>query len=102
MPDRGEEPRDPRHADGNVQLVAHVDAGYITLAQTARYLAVSTRTIRRWVTSRGLPHYYIGGAERGKFLFRKGELDRWVRRFKNGFAARNSGKALDGMGPEAL
>ena len=94
--------RDTTELNGNISVVAHVDAGFMTLAQAAAYLAVSSRTIRRWVTSRGLPHYYIGGAERGKFLFRKGELDRWARRFKNGFTAHNSEKALDAMGPEAL
>ena len=83
-------------------MVAHVDAGYISLAQAAAYFSVSARTIRRWVLSRRLPHYYIGGQERGKLLFRKGELDRWARRFKNGLTAGSSEKALDAMGPEVL
>ena len=79
-----------------------MDAGYITLAQAAAYLAVSSRTIRRWIEERSLPHYYIGGRQRGKLLFRKGELDRWARRFKNGLDAGKPENALDAMGPEAL
>ena len=93
--------RSPRDADGTIRVVEHVDAGYITLVQAAKYLAVSSRTIRRWIGERSLPHYYIGGRQRGKLLFKKGELDRWARRFKGRLAVdcRNS---LDAMGPEAL
>lgn len=83
-------------------MVAHVDAGYITLAQAASYVSVSARTVRRWVSSRGLPHYYIGGPVRGKLLFRKGEMDRWARKHKNGLASCRERKALDDTGPEAL
>ena len=94
--------RDPTDLNGKISVVAHVDAGFMTLAQAAGYLAVSSRTVRRWIAERGLPHYYIGGRERGKLLFRKGELDRWTRRFKNGLAACSAEKPLDGMGPAAL
>jgi len=72
-------------------VVASMHAGYMSLAQAAGYLAVSTRTIRRWIADRGLPHYFVGGSQRGKLLFRKGELDRWARQFKNGLE-RKSGR----------
>ncbi len=98
MPDDALNHRDPRHTDGSVSVVEHVDAGFITLAQAARYLgAVSTATVRRWIKGHGLPHYHITGCggERGKLLFRPGELDRWMRRFRNGLAA---SKNEDGLG----
>jgi excisionase family DNA binding protein len=94
--------RDPRSTDGSVSVVEHVDAGFITLTQAAQYLAVSSRTVRRWVEDRHLPHYYIGGPERGRLLFRKGELDRWTRQFKNGLSGGPTQKSLDGMGPAGL
>ena len=92
-------PRDPRNPDGRVQVVATVDAGYLTLAQAAAYLGASTRTIRRRVKHGRLPHYYLPGltGERGQLLFRKGEIDRWIRRFKNGLAE-GSENALDTAG----
>ena len=68
-------------------VVESVHVGYLSLAHAANYLGgVSTATVRRWIKNLGLPHYYFpgGGGQRGKLLFRKGELDRWARRFKNG------------------
>ena len=67
-------------------VVESVHVGYLTLAQAAHYLAVSKATVRRWIKNLGLPHYYLpgGGGQRGKLLFRKGEVDRWMRRHKNG------------------
>ena len=102
VPVRATHRRDPRQPNGKVAMVTHVGAGYISLAQAAAYFSVSARTIRRWISSRSLPHYYIGGPVRGKLLFRKGELDRWARKHKNGFPAYPERKALDDMGPEAL
>ena len=66
-------------------VVESVHVGYLTLAQAAQYLAVSKATVRRWIKNLGLPHYYLpgGGGQRGKLLFRKGEIDRWMRRHKN-------------------
>ncbi len=79
--------RDPRRTDGSVSVVEHVDAGFISLAQAAQYLAVSSRTVRRWVEVGGLPHYYVRleGRKRGVLLFRRGEIDRWLRGSKNTF-----------------
>jgi excisionase family DNA binding protein len=69
---------------------SHEGFGPLTLAQAASYLAVSTDTIRRWIASARLPHYWIppacGKGMRGKLLFRRGELDRWLRRYRNGLA----------------
>jgi excisionase family DNA binding protein len=93
--------RDPSGADGQIRLVDHVDAGYVTLAQAATYLAVSSRTVRRWIEEQALPHYYIGGRQRGKLLFRRTELDRWARRFK-GALATDSNNPLDGMVPAGV
>jgi len=73
-------------------IVQSVHVGYMNLAQAATYLGVSVATVRRWVKDRGLPHYYVpggtggkSGRPRGHFLFRKGEVDRWVRKHKNAF-----------------
>lgn len=94
MPDAVLNRRDPRNTDGSVSMVEHVDAGFITLTQAARYLSISPRTIRRWIEDQGLPHYYIRrkGSKRGVLLFRRRELDRWLRGNKNALA---SGHALD-------
>jgi len=75
---------------GRWPVVESVHVGYLSLPQAARYLGgVSTATVRRWITGHGLPHYHITGCggERGKLLFRQGELDRWMRRFRNGLAS---------------
>lgn len=92
--------QDLAERDGKVHLVAdaNVHAGYLTLAQVARYLGRSPRTLRRWAEHKGLPHYYIGGPERGTLLFRKAELDRWMRRFKNALPER----ALDTTASEGV
>ena len=74
-------------------VVESVHVGYFSLAQAAKYLGgVSTATVRRWIKNLGLPHYYLPGGkkQRGKLLFRKGELDRWARRFKSGLDSRDS------------
>jgi len=96
--------RGPQAADGHQQwpTVDSVHVGYLSLVQAARYLgAVSTATVRRWIKGHGLPHYHITGCggERGKLLFRQGELDRWMRRFRNGLAA---SKNEDGARREAV
>lgn len=73
-------------------VVESVHVGYLSLAHAAKYLGgVSTATVRRWVKNLGLPHYHVpgpgkgkSGGPRGTLLFRKGELDRWTRRFKDG------------------
>lgn len=77
-------------------VVASPHVGYLSLAQAAQYLgSVSKDTIRRWIRDRSLPHYFIPCGQRGRLLFRKGELDRWARRFRNRFAKKDSAKALD-------
>ena len=68
--------RDPKNRNGSVAVVDHVDAGFLTLPQAARYLMVSSRTVRRWIDDRHLPHHYIGGPDRGRLLFRKEEQER--------------------------
>ena len=68
--------------------VESVHVGYLDAQQAAVYLAVSKPTIRRWCKNQGMPHYHLPGAggKRGVLLFRKSEIDRWLRRFKNGLA----------------
>ena len=104
MPQPAATARDPRDLRGRVQVVGHVDAGYLSLGQAATYLGVSGRTIRRWIGERGLPYYYLpalpgrkrkSGRGRGRFLFRKGELDRWLRPYKNGLPAAHAEAPLD-------
>ena len=70
-------------------VVESVNVGYMTLKQAADFFGMSPATIRRWCKYQGLPHYHVpgSGGKRGKLLFRKGELDRWTRRFKNRLAA---------------
>ena len=67
-------------------VVESVHVGYMTLRQAAEYLGVSAATVRRWIKGLALPCYHVPGAggRRGKLLFRRGELDRWMRRFKGG------------------
>jgi excisionase family DNA binding protein len=77
-------------------VVESVVVGYMTLPQTGEYLGVSTATVRRWIKKLALPHYHVPGAggKRGKLLFRRGELDRWMRRFRNGLQAHEGWAAL--------
>ena len=59
--------------------------GYLSLKEAAEYLRCSTRSIRRHIECRSLPHYCFpsaNGGERGALRFRKRELDRWARRFR--------------------
>lgn len=58
--------RDYRRIDGSV---------YMTRARAAEYLGVSTRTVARWVGDEGLRAYRV----RGGWMFRRGELDGWMR-----------------------
>lgn len=78
-------------------LVDSVHVGYLTLRQAADYLNCSPKTVRRRIKSHGLPHYFVPGSRgiRGQLLFRRGELDRWVRRFKNGLVKESHNAALD-------
>lgn len=71
--------------DSAGNAVGYAAMGFITLAQAAGYLAVSAKTIRRWVSECGLPHYYVrrAPARRGVLLFRTGEIDRWMKQHRN-------------------
>lgn len=80
----------PAGSVGPRPVVASADAWYMSLDQTAHYLGgVSKSTVRRWIEALHLPHYHLpsaGGAkrERGRLLFRRREIDRWMRPFRNG------------------
>jgi len=69
-------------------VVASVHVGYLTLAQAAKYVGCSARTLRRWVEAGDFPHFYVRlpGQRRGRLFFRKGQIDRWLRKFKGGMA----------------
>ena len=50
-------------------------AGYMTTAQTAEYLGVSVKTVRRYIKQHGLPAYKPGGS----WLISRADLDRWMK-----------------------
>jgi len=68
-------------------------SGYLTLEHVAKYMDCSTKTVRRCI-AQGLQHYYVrlGGHKRGILLFRQGDIDRWLRRFRRGTAAESKGE----------
>lgn len=80
--------RAPEATPPGRQAAPDTEAGYLTLEQAAGYLACSTKTVRRWAQADGLPHYYVRrrGCTRGVLLFRKGQIDRWLRSCANGLA----------------
>lgn len=47
---------------------------FITLADAADYLGVSTKTVRRMISDRQLPAYRVGG-QRGAIRLRLSEID---------------------------
>lgn len=49
--------------------------GYLTITQTAEYMGISVKTVRRYIQCRGLP------AEKpaGMYLVNRQELDNWIR-----------------------
>ena len=57
-----------------------MDKDLITLKELSKRLSLSPRTIRAWVhdPERAMPAYHVGG----KLLFRWGEVERWVERFR--------------------
>lgn len=51
--------------------------GYLTIHGAAQYASVSTKTLRRWITS-GLPVHQ--GTTRGKVLIRPADIDAYLTR----------------------
>jgi excisionase family DNA binding protein len=51
-----------------------------TVADVAEYLAVSPRTVHRWIKELGLPCYRVGGSLR----FRHSEIKTWLSKFRQG------------------
>ena len=48
--------------------------GEMTYSDTADFLSVSERTVRRWVRSKNIPHYKIGR----RVYFTEADLLRWI------------------------
>jgi len=73
-----------------------VGSDYLTLEHAAEYMDCSTKTVRRCI-AQGLRYYYVrlGGHKRGILLFRRGDIDRWLRRFRNSLAPDSQEKVLD-------
>ncbi len=51
---------------------------FMLVAELEDYLRISKWTIYRWIKEKGFPVYKIGG----KNLYRKNEVDEWVKQFK--------------------
>lgn len=62
----------PPLAVGRIHTPAPLEA-WLTKAQAAAHLGVTTRTINRW-QHEGLPHHPVRGVNR----YRRSELDAWV------------------------
>lgn len=65
------------------------DTPYMSLAEAAAFLRTTPKTVRRWCSGkRPLPHFYIRreGCSRGVLLFRRTQIDRWLRGHQNGLA----------------
>ncbi len=50
-------------------------AGYFTIQETADYLKVSTKTVRRYIKERGLP----ANKPAGIYLINREQLENWIR-----------------------
>jgi len=63
--------------------------GYLTLDDAATYTSLSPKTLRRMAKAKQVPHFYwrLPGRKNGKLLFRKSQLDRWLRQFQDGYAS---------------
>ena len=66
------------------EILAYLDQDrYLNLAEAAKYLSVSTRTIRDRLDE--IPHRRVGTRI---LLFKKSELDTWLEQYREGEKAR--------------
>lgn len=57
------------------KLKAKAPEGYFNILQTAQYLGVSTRTVRRYIKERNLP----ASKPAGMLLINKNKLEKWIK-----------------------
>jgi excisionase family DNA binding protein len=60
----------------------------LSLPEAAAFLGIEERTMRRWLTERGVPHAKVGGLLR----FRRAALLRWLRARECETMARRQGR----------
>ncbi len=74
-------------AGGELQSVA--TSGLMSVKAAAAYLGIAPNTLRDWIYNlRALPWYRIGAKGRGKPMFKRADLDRFIESRKGGRMAR--------------
>jgi excisionase family DNA binding protein len=63
---------------------AAIPAELLTDAEACAFLHITSRTLRLWRRTRGLPHIRISGKE---IRYRRSDLDAWLNGLRVAFAA---------------
>ena len=58
-----------------MKKVQTMDERWLTVDEICNYMSVSNETVYKWIEQRGMPGHRIGR----RWMFKKEEVDEWVR-----------------------
>ena len=53
---------------------------YLTKQEAAEYLRISRSNLETYLSE--IPHYRLGKKEKGKVIFRRADLDKWIENYR--------------------
>ena len=56
------------------------DNAYLTKVEAADYLRISRSNLETYIPE--IPHFRLGNKQKGKVIFRRTDLDRWVENYR--------------------